>query len=332
MNIVSRPINLRFVALCALPLAAACSNTPQTAVGSEPSTQATAGSHAAGASAAGMAALATAGSTSAAAGARANDSAGSASSAGSSGSTSSAGGSAPAGSSAGGSGGATASPAAGGSGGAAGVSNAGGSGGTGGSSSDRPDLGKGDGSDVITIGDSWMSIPTNGGGIEGGLDRAGTKYRHYSAAGTTLINGDIPMQYDRAKAANPKIATVVMTGGGNDVMYSGGCNTKDSCTMFAQRIADALDQLWTKMVADGVTTTVYIQYSKNAGTAPADTRPDVAPVPKICTAGKLRCLSIDTTDLIAASDTIDGIHPTMPGCDRIAKRVLDNMAAQGARR
>jgi lysophospholipase L1-like esterase len=77
---------------------------------------------------------------------------------------------------------------------------------------------------------------------------------------------------------------------------------------------------------------VYIQYSKNAGTAPADTRPDVAPIPKICTTGKLRCLTINTTDLIGPMDTVDGIHPTLAGCDRIAKRVLEEMEKAGVRR
>jgi lysophospholipase L1-like esterase len=194
------------------------------------------------------------------------------------------------------------------------------------------DLGKGDGSDVITIGDSWMNIATNGGGIEGALDRAGTSYRHYAIAGTTLINGDIPAQYDRAKAANPKIASVIMTGGGNDVMFSGGCNTKEACTMSAQRIADALDELWTKMSSDGVTTVVYIQYSKYAGTAPTDTRPDMPPIVKVCTTGAIRCISQNTDDLVAATDTVDGIHPTLAAADRIAKAVLEQMETLGARR
>ena len=194
------------------------------------------------------------------------------------------------------------------------------------------DEGKGDGSDVITIGDSWMNIFKNGGGIEGGLDRLGTKYRHYAVAGTTLINGDIPAQYNRAKAANPKIKTIIMTGGGNDVMFSNGCATKEACTMFAQRIADALDELWTKAAADGVTGTVYINYSRNAGTAPEDTRPDMQPIPKICLSGKLKCLSVDTTDIIARTDLLDGIHPNQAGCDRIAKRVAETMEKGGVRR
>jgi lysophospholipase L1-like esterase len=216
--------------------------------------------------------------------------------------------------------------------GAGGMAGAAGSGGAAGEPAMPVDEGEGDGSDVITIGDSWMNILTNGGGIEGGLDRLGKRYRHYAVAGTTLINGDIPAQYNRAKAANPKIKTIIMTGGGNDVMFSNGCATKEACTMFSQRIADALDELWTKAAADGVTSTVYIQYSRNAGTAPEDTRPDTAAVPKICTSGKLKCLSISTTDIIARTDLLDGIHPNSAGCDRIAKRTLEEMVKQGVRR
>jgi len=214
----------------------------------------------------------------------------------------------------------------------AGAAAAAGSGGAAGAPPTMMDFGKGDGTDVITIGDSWMNILTNGGGIEGGLDRLDTKYRHYAVAGTTLINGDIPAQYDRAKRANPNIKTIIMTGGGNDVMFSNGCSTKAACTEFSQRIADALDELWTTAVADGVTTTVYIQYSRNAGTAPEDTRPDTQPVPKICTSGKLKCLSVPTTDIIARTDLLDGIHPNSAGCDRIAKATLDLMEMSGARR
>ncbi len=194
------------------------------------------------------------------------------------------------------------------------------------------DLGKGDGSDVITIGDSWMQIATNGGGIEGGLDRAGTSYRHYAIPGTTLINGDIPAQYDRAKAANPNIATVIMTGGGNDIMFTGGCNTKDACTMSVQMIVDALDQLWSTMADDGVKDVFFIDYSKYAGTAPADTRPDTAPTPPVCLSGRITCHSINTDDLVGPTDTVDGIHPTLPACDAIAKRTLDLMEMTGARR
>jgi hypothetical protein len=194
------------------------------------------------------------------------------------------------------------------------------------------DLGKGDGSDVVTIGDSWMSILTNGGGIEGALDRAGTSYRHYSIAGTTLIGGDIPLQYGRAKGVSANIKTVIMTGGGNDIMFSGGCNTKEACQQSVQMIVDALDQLWSQMADDGVKDVIFIQYSANAGTSPKDTLPASAPTPPICLTGRITCHAVMTTDLVSATDLIDGIHPSLQACDLIAKRVLDLMDTSGIRR
>jgi hypothetical protein len=178
-----------------------------------------------------------------------------------------------------------------------------------------------------------MQIATNGGGIEGALDRLGTSYRHYSIPGTLLLNGQIPSQYDQAKAQNPDIKTVIMTGGGNDIMFSNGCATKESCTMAVQQLVDGLDELWTKMDADGVKDVIYIAYSKNAGTAPSDTRPDMVPTPKICVTGQtITCHNIDTTDLVGPTDTVDGIHPTLSACDAIAKRVMDMMEMEGVRR
>jgi len=195
---------------------------------------------------------------------------------------------------------------------------------------DHEDLGKGDGKDVVTIGDSWMSYFLNGGGIEGALDRAGTDYRHYAVAGTTLATS-IPPQWDQAKAGGA-VKTVIMTGGGNDIMFSGGCDTKEACAMNVQRIADMLDELWTKMSDDGVLDVVYIQYSKNAGTAPSENRPAVAPTPGICIRGPLRCHSMSTTELVAATDTVDGIHPTSAAADRIATAVVELMETEGIRR
>ena len=192
------------------------------------------------------------------------------------------------------------------------------------------DLGKGDGSDVITIGDSWMTLYS--GGIEGALDRAGTSYRHYGIAGTTLIGGDIPQQYERAKAANKDIKTVIMTGGGNDIMFTGGCNTKEACTMSVAAINDALGTLWTEMAADGVKDVIYVQYSKDAGTTPQDTRPtELPPPPAVCLSGMFGCHSLPTTDLVMG-DLVDGIHPSGTAHDRIAAALLDMMAMGGMRR
>lgn len=197
--------------------------------------------------------------------------------------------------------------------------------------SKRTDLEKGDGSDVVTIGDSWMDYIGGGGGIQAGLDRAGTNYRHYGLSATTLISGQIPGQYTRAKGANPDIKTVIMTGGGNDVMFSGGCNTAELCEMSVAAIQEALNTLWTEMADDGVKDVIYIQYSEDAGTAPTGTRPkNTKPVP-ICLTGRILCHSVPTTELVMG-ELVDGIHPARAANDRIAEAILKMMEERKMRR
>jgi hypothetical protein len=195
----------------------------------------------------------------------------------------------------------------------------------------REDLGKGDGSDVITIGDSWMDYIGGGGGIQAGLDRAGTRYRHYALSGTTLLSGQIPGQYTRAKSANPKILTAIMTGGGNDIMFSGSCNTAESCEAAVKELVMAWDKLWTQMAEDGVKDVVLIQYSADAGTAPTSTRPKMVDQAPICLSGKLNCHYLATTDLVMGQ-LVDGIHPTSAANDRIAKALLTLMEMRKMRR
>jgi hypothetical protein len=193
------------------------------------------------------------------------------------------------------------------------------------------DHGAGDGSDVVTIGDSWMSYLLSGGGIEGALRRAGKSYRGYGVAGTTLLSGQIPGQYTRAKAAG-EIATVVMTGGGNDIMFSGGCATPEACKMSVQALSDGLNELWTTMADDGVKDVVYIRYAAGAGTTNSDNLPTEPPTPPVvCTSGRIRCTSVDTTDFVMGQ-LLDGIHPTSGANDRIAEGVLAIMEMKGIRR
>jgi lysophospholipase L1-like esterase len=191
----------------------------------------------------------------------------------------------------------------------------------------RMDLGKGDGSDVVTIGDSWMTM--YGGGIQGGLDRQGTNYRNFGVAGTTLIGGDIPQQWERS---GKKASTVIMTGGGNDIMFTGGCNTAEACEMSVMRIQAALNELWTKMADEGVKDVIYVNYSKDAGTAPSGTRPTTPPPPvPICTTGRINCYSLATTDLVMG-ELPDGIHPSGAAHTRIGEALMKLMEMNGIRR
>jgi len=191
------------------------------------------------------------------------------------------------------------------------------------------DHGEGDGSDVVTIGDSWMTLGFSG--IEQSLRAAGKNYRNYAAAGTTL-GGSIPGQYDRAVRANPDIKTVIMTGGGNDIMFSNGCATMESCAEAVKMITMMLNTLWTKMAMDGVKDVLYINYSRDAGTSPTDTRPTTPPdPPAICLTGMIRCHSLPTTDLVMGQ-LLDGIHPTSAANGRIAAAVIELLEMKGARR
>jgi hypothetical protein len=197
--------------------------------------------------------------------------------------------------------------------------------------SKRKDLGKGDGSDVVTIGDSWMDYVGGGGGIQAGLDRAGLRYRHYALSGTTLLSGQIPSQYTQAKTVNPDIKTVIMTGGGNDVMFSGGCNTAELCEMSVMQIQAGLQMLWSQMADDGVKDVIYIQYAEDAGTAPSGTRPkSTKPVP-ICLTGRILCHAIPTTAIVMGQ-LVDGIHPTLQANDRIAAELVKVMDERKMRR
>jgi hypothetical protein len=205
----------------------------------------------------------------------------------------------------------------------------------GGGDTPRPDLGEGDGKDVITIGDSWMSLGFNG--IQQSLLKASDRpYRTYGVAGTQLLNGQIPGQYASAKRADPDIKTVVMTGGGNDVLLTGlsqDCaNGGERCTAQLIKIGEGLAALWKQMSADGVQDVVHVLYSSDAGSG---VKTDAgAGIKKLCDSvpPPLRCHLLPTDDLVNGSLRADGIHPSNAAYDRIGKAVYDLMVAKGMRR
>ncbi|MBN1654707.1 MAG: SGNH/GDSL hydrolase family protein [Deltaproteobacteria bacterium] len=234
-----------------------------------------------------------------------------------------------------------------GTGGAAGAGEAGageaGTGGAAGATNPRvvhheEDLGEGDGQDVITIGDSWMNIITNGGGIEGGLDRVtGKRYRHYALAATTVLSEAIPRQYTSAKAFNPDIKTVIMTGGGNDVIMDmtiiGDCMAGgERCRQRLIEVMNRLAELWSEMSVDGVRDLFVINYSEVAGTGVGDIdvrdeyKEAIAQIPP-----PIVLHFIETTDIVNGR-LADGIHPTSQACTDIAQAVYDHMIEAGARR
>jgi hypothetical protein len=246
--------------------------------------------------------------------------------------------------------GAAGSVAAGSGGGAAGSTAADGGAGSnaagGGADAPHEDLGKGDGSDVVELGDSYMlntlQFEGTGGGIVPSLQQAsGQKYRNYALQGTMLLMADssgpaIPTQWDDAKRANAKIKTVIMTGGGNDIIQSAALKAScmmgaDDCKQLLVKETQAFDELWSKMADSGVLDIIHVGYAEDTGTVDPSLIKDVM-TPPICSSGRVRCHDFDTTALIMKQLAGDGIHPLQAANDRIAKALVDLMAKEGIRR
>jgi hypothetical protein len=204
----------------------------------------------------------------------------------------------------------------------------------------RADLGVGNGQDVITIGDSWMSMIGNGDGIQGGLRRAGKRYRQYGVLGTQVTDNVIPNQFESAVRANKNISTVVMTGGGNDVLITGPADCPrggPNCQKRLVQIKDRLIKLWNRMGEAGVKDVVYIGYSEGAGGGKAPREFANAMkngVGEACLANTaVRCRVVESTPIVGPLGLgLDGIHPTQTTNDRIAKAILELMTKEGMRR
>jgi lysophospholipase L1-like esterase len=180
-----------------------------------------------------------------------------------------------------------------------------------------------------------------GDAIQGALQRLTMQpYRQYAVQGVMLMSASafgaaIPSQYQTAKRRDPEIKTVVMTGGGNDIIQSPSVQAActegtQECVDLLNRISDTLNELWTEMAADGVQDVVYIRYSNDAGSTSDKVRGMQKPI-EVCLSGKIRCHSIDSTEAVMA-DLPDGIHPSRAANDRLAKVIWELMEKEGVRR
>jgi hypothetical protein len=126
-----------------------------------------------------------------------------------------------------------------------------------------PDKGMGDGSDVITIGDSFMNL-NQSEGTQYSLEKvSGRDYRNYGYPGTQLLNGAIPGQFDSAVIENPNIKTVVISAGGNDIllgMITCTFNWTEACNEQVRRVAAAHTEFRQEMGAMGVEDVIWVHY------------------------------------------------------------------------
>lgn len=199
---------------------------------------------------------------------------------------------------------------------------------------------------VVWIGDSY---PDSGnGGIQryaeerlrtaGALD-ADEHYRRYYQGGTRMANGEIPGQYDDAKQENAAIDTVIMIGGGNDILIGNPACVNDpppgnqSCVDTVNEVVAAVRALATKLQTDGVAHVVYYFYPRTPLGRSKESVDYAAPLAKaVCEefVSPLRCHFIDTRDSFeghAEYFQVDGIHPTDAGQRVIGELIAGTMSS-----
>lgn len=199
-----------------------------------------------------------------------------------------------------------------------------------------PNRCSGDATETAMIGDSYLALS---GEITSFLQRySGQTYRPYYVSGTQMVGGlppSIPDQY-RLALAQGEVQTLIMDGGGNDVLLGditchgtgpAGPASGSPCALTIQRVAQAAAALLSEAAAGGVKEVIYFGYPHVAGFN-ADLNPSLDyAVPLLaaaCTDAALDCTFIDVrADFTNHPEYIglDGIHPTTPGSEAIAKRV-----------
>lgn len=122
---------------------------------------------------------------------------------------------------------------------------------------------------VVMLGDSIFALSDEEGKVL--FELAGDNYREYSVSGAQLVGGPIKTvleQYDEAKADNPIIRTVIMDGGGNDILIGAnatcsvdyGTPLSAECNAVMDEVLAAAREMFETAVADGVKSVVFQGY------------------------------------------------------------------------
>lgn len=198
-----------------------------------------------------------------------------------------------------------------------------------------------DRNDVITLGDSIFDL---NGVIQETLESyAGETFRDYTRSGAELSGGilapSVYSQYGTAKATDSNIATIVMDGGGNDILIPAtlfdpyGCRTRwwrrnisSSCVNL---IVDQYIQqvnLLNQIAADGVDDVVWLGYYElprgNSNLTKALNLGDDLLGYGCEVSSNASCSFVDPRGTVPASQVIsDNIHPTPAGSVNLANQI-----------
>ncbi|SFM36860.1 SGNH/GDSL hydrolase family protein [Marinobacter zhejiangensis] len=223
---------------------------------------------------------------------------------------------------------------------AAGLTGCGGAGGL----LSNPRVSDADNDQVVTIGDSIFALS---GELQDFLEQdAGQTFRRYTLSGAELAGGAVATsivdQYQIARSDNPAIDTIVMDGGGNDILIPAimfdpyDCKTQwyefgqlsSSCKNLINDIYVDGVNLLNDMHADGVDNVIYLgyYYTKN-GLFLLDSMEEAVDygdyrLAQACRYSAVNCQFVDPRSAINDSDIIaDGIHPTTTGSRKLASLI-----------
>ena len=192
---------------------------------------------------------------------------------------------------------------------------------------------------VVIIGDSIFALS---GDIKRNLANAAQEnYRGYALSGAQMVGGSrtpIPAQYTGARNADSNIRTMIMDGGGNDILIGGEseCNPYSAaCQAILDGVYGAMDTLFARMNTDGVQDLVYLGYYRVKGSN-ASLNPvldiGMADFIDICDDSPVSCHFVDPRGPFTGHLNWiknDGIHPTGTGSQVLADLIWQTMQANG---
>lgn len=198
-----------------------------------------------------------------------------------------------------------------------------------------------DRNEVITLGDSIFDL---NGVIQDTLESyAGETFRDYTQSGAELAGGSlatsVSQQYADAKATDALIDTIVMDGGGNDILIPAtlfdpyGCRTRwyrwnisSSCRGLIEDQYVVAVNLLNQMATDGVDNVVWLGYYElprdNANLTKALNYGDDLLGYACEVSGNASCSFVDPRGTVPASQVeSDDIHPTPAGSVNLANQI-----------
>ncbi len=204
--------------------------------------------------------------------------------------------------------------------------------------------------DVVIVGDSIYDLD---GFIHTNLKSlSGKSYKDYSKSGDTIEY--VTKQYDKAIAARPGIKTILMDGGGNNILmnlyWSQACQSStmtvsSSCKSYINGVLDDVEDLWAEMDSDGIDTIIHTgYYYLKAGTATTLLYGKTKLNGAVKYADEQYALAAPLSpanvyfidpraDFVGKESSYiksDGIHPTNAGGASMASRIWAKLVAVGA--